>query len=191
VADTVTLDSRSFLLSGLKGGPLLVPAALGMQTCVRSTACYRGYVAHYTCAGGELYLDSLLVRTADGRYPLVGGRGASPMPGGDDRCYEGLRLPCRMTGGLVVVDEPLAGSVMSVVPTPPGYGMVLELLFEEGRLTSVVDHSSAMDAIRSRARAWMDAHTHDEWSREEYHELRSILWSFAPGYEDQPPVFVR
>ncbi len=144
-----------------------------------STACYRGYVCKYEFTDDRLYLIEMEVRTADNQYPVIQGVSARVMYD-DIAQYDGLRISCNLSGGVILVRDQLKRCV--VVCNPSCFRTVIEIVMSNGQVEALIDHSGAMHDIRRRMDAITDSS--DRWSIR-----KEIEWSFAPGYEERPLVF--
>lgn len=169
MADKVTWEERTFEIAGKKMGRLLTPFDFGMVPVRMSTACHRGYISTYSVIDNGLFLTELLVRTEDEAYPPIGGR--EPKRHETFACahYTNLQVVCAFTGGLLLVDGLI--SARGILPDPVSYRTVKEVLFNDGQIEIVVDHSELFEEVRSK--------------RED--ERRP--WPLAPGYKGQPPLF--
>jgi hypothetical protein len=59
INDTCFHRKIEFNVAGISGSGLFDPASLPFQPVATSSACWRGYVAHYSIIDDELFLTSL------------------------------------------------------------------------------------------------------------------------------------
>ena len=117
--DKVIYQETDYALILIKGDRLLAPWDLDLQVSIWSTACYRGYVATYTCNEDELYLTDLHIGNLargcewtpiDGVEPEIVHRSGYVIQNGekrpstwtDGRRYDGLHVPTGFSGGLLI-----------------------------------------------------------------------------------------
>ena len=128
-----------------------------------ATACYRGYVCHYACIDNRLFLIWLgVLQEEDVELPLIEGVSVKP----DNILfskYENLKIPCPLSGGLILVRNPVG--LEGDFPSPRDFTEVLEVLFENGMLQQEIDHSKTVAELRKSV---------DDWY-------------FVSEYERQPP----
>jgi hypothetical protein len=108
INDTCFHRKIDFSVAGISGFGLFEPATIGIEPVSMSTACWRGYVAHYSIIDGELYLTSLhiglsqgdAIRAKAGKRPELFG----VLPTADrfsGFLYQGFQSPVSFTCGLL------------------------------------------------------------------------------------------
>jgi hypothetical protein len=119
------------------------------------TACYRGYQSTYEITDHALFLDTLVVRAKDGRYPFINDTPPS-FPAGvpwwqiSHATYKNLGLSIPYTGTMRLGKYPDHDYEIMMFGCPDwAYRRVLDAVFVEGRLRSVADLSEAMAEIRA------------------------------------------
>lgn len=150
----------NFSIAGISGSGLFDPAALGIEPQATCTACWRGYVAHYSILNGGLFLTSLdiglpqdqaiLARTGSGPklFEVLPSLREDQLLGTH---YEGFQQPIPFTGGLLLADGFIRDLYVHMGFHPAWkYTNVRELLFEEGRVTRDDDRSEEIAAQRDK-----------------------------------------
>jgi len=154
IPDFVDVDGDEFAIAGVKGSGLFDPNDYGLKPRVISTACWRGFVAHYGIDYSALVLRSLLIGFDD--PPMSPGepfRGLRPT--WDDRehawRYSGVDLRVRF-GGAMLCGRDFIPELYAHMGFHPAwkYRRVLELRFEDGRLLEQRDLSSRFAELRER-----------------------------------------
>src|SRR5688500_14093838 len=101
INDTCSHRQIEFAIARISGSGLFDPATLGIQPVGMSTACWRGYIAHYSIVDGQLLLTSLMLGLPSGQRPEL--FGVSPIR---DRFmgyrYEGLQVAIPFVGRLLL-----------------------------------------------------------------------------------------
>lgn len=147
-----------FAVAGVFGDGLFDPEATGIQPVPPSTACWRGYVAHYAISGDELFLTSLhmglpedlALRAQSGEGPELFG----VLPTLDEYSgffYEGFQVRMLFTGGLLLVDGFIQKWYVHMgFQSAWKFENVREVIFEAGKLTEDRDRSAEMAAARAK-----------------------------------------
>jgi hypothetical protein len=144
MTDQVQWQGESFSITAMDGEGLF--EAVGAEPI--STACYRGYVAHYRIAEGQLVLAELETgSTYDGAY-----LGVPTEPLFRTMVtYRGLAVPVAFTGRLLIGASRAEIGYLHMGFRPAyGFERVWELEFSEGRLTASHDRSAEIAAVRDR-----------------------------------------
>ncbi len=165
--DRVIYDGHNFRLIGHQGSDLPIPQTFDLMPAMWHTACYRGFVATYAVAGNDLVLDGLHIgRLAAGEWKaintiepeIVYSEGYSVKDGEqipkrweNGYRYTNLNEPTYFSGGLLVAREFINSLYVHMgFAKPYQFEAVIELLFHEGTLTEVIDHSE-------KAKEWREA----------------------------------
>lgn len=214
IPDKVVYKNEEFILAGRKGTGLFTPVDFGMspEMLEISTSCYRGYCCRYECSDSELFLVELgIFQRENIKLPLIEGVAAEPR-GTIFSSYEHLRIPCSLSGGLILVRNPIEVAVQSF--SPLDFEEIVELLFEKGKLQQEIDHSLTIVSLRKQVDEFSESFKSDgelseffrrDWTKEsasdsemrlyrEYlnevvNKMIEIEWSFVYGYE-QPPIWI-
>ena len=139
-----------FSVAGISGSGLFDPGSVGVKPVGFSSACWRGYIAHYTVNDAKLFLTSLHIGLPQGQPPrLFGVSPASTKWLG--WLYDGFQLPIAFTGGLLLASGFLKELYVHMGFHPPWkYERVSEVLFDAGRMVEEHDRSIQMAAVRTK-----------------------------------------
>jgi hypothetical protein len=213
IPDKVLYNNQEFILAGLKGHGLFKPIDFGISPEMTgiATACYRGYFCKYACMDNKLFLVELsVIQSNHERLPLIEGISAES----DDFLfsrYQNLKIPCPLSGGLLIVQNPITHP--GHFPNPIEFSEVVELTFEQGFLQNKIDHSTKMAELRQRVDELRKYSKPDsdllsvisKWSsspdklsnqeqkkligyRSEVEKIHELEWSFVSNYEQQPEI---
>jgi len=166
IEDTFRFQGRELSLAGISGAGLFEPADHGLDPKSWSTACWRGYRAHYVVTNDKLILSALEVSLTDPREvndgtpdrvpaPSINGIPASIPPEGYFKRfeyeYEGLELLVPYSGGLLLASGFIDELYVHMGFHPAWkYRHVHELIFELGMLKDGRDVSEKLSAIRKK-----------------------------------------
>lgn len=119
-----------------------------------STACYRGYWCTYCIEDKILYLKNLSVICKDDIYPSFRGVHASKLEEvgfSDYYVYKNVNMPMQYTGRIVLGKDFLREYYIHMgYQRAWSYETLLEMVFENGVLLDVIDHSNEMKEIRKK-----------------------------------------
>ena len=216
IPDEVLYKNQEFILAGLKGTGLFTPVNFGMSQKMLeiSKSCYRGYFCRYECIGNELFLVELGIFQRESiKLPLIEGVSAKPR-GSLFSSYESLRIPCSLSGGLILVRNPIEFAGQNF-PSPLDFEEIVEILFEKGKIQQEIDHSLTVASLRKQVDEFSDSFKSErelseffrrEWTKEtasdlemwlygEYlnevvNKMMELEWSFVAKYEQQPPKWI-
>jgi hypothetical protein len=164
IPDRVLYKGQEYILAGLKGHGLLTPWDFGIprEMLAMATTCTRSYYSQYECLDNQLFLMELtIVHQENVQLPLIE-RVSAQSQNSHFSSYSPLRVPCPLSGGLILVRNPIG--LECDFPNPVDFEEVTELLFEDGILQRMIDHSTTVAALP-----------------------RTVgEWSFVSGYEQQP-----
>ena len=149
IPDVVLYKGQKFILAGLKGTGLLTPRDFGISPEMMgvATACYRGYSCKYNCVENELFFVELGVIHRDKvKLPLIEDVSAKSDSFPLFHNYENLRIPCRLSGGLVLVRNSVGP--VGHFPSRIEFEEVIEVIFEQGMLQREIDHSLRVADLR-------------------------------------------
>lgn len=155
--DHVLYKGEDYRLIGHKGENLPTPYTFGLQPTMWHTACYRGYVATYTCETDELYLTRLRIGRLqkDAEWKDINGvsaetvfregtvirNGESKHERWEDGKQYTLHEPSYFSGGLLIGKGFIQALYVHMgFGKPYQFEEVYELLFHEGKLVNTVDH---------------------------------------------------
>lgn len=147
--NTVVADNMSFLILKCEKKEIFDPHQIGISPIWSDNRNF-----HYSCVfeikDYQLYLKNLIL-TSDRIYPNVGG--AKPVflsdeNGVDTVEYRNVMIPVVYTGA-ILIGKNLVKTYGNEREMPCySFKTVRELIFQEGRLVTTIDHSKAMLRIR-------------------------------------------
>jgi hypothetical protein len=160
ISDGVFFEGTQFALCGCNGNELFEPTRYGLIPTMASTACYRGWMSEYSVAE-ELLLQDLYVfhdagLPAKNRRPNGPTINSIPPISPNSLCgfnclYKDLNLPIPFTGGLLLGDGFVKQSGFNMGFHPYWrYESVIELIFENGKLSRAEDKSSIALEVRNK-----------------------------------------
>lgn len=148
--DVLTLDNTDYVVSHAKGVGLFDPRDLGIETSIWRTNLSRGYINHYEIdAAAQLNLRELWLCPRNLPPPAI--LGASPQAKNGMFTYHPRGQQISFTGAMLICLDPVEhprGTDGTIAPW--NYLQVLELAFQEGRLTARWDHSRDIQALAAR-----------------------------------------
>jgi hypothetical protein len=148
INDTCFHRKINFTIVGISGRGLFEPARMGLRPAFMNTACWRGYVAHYSILDGELFLTSLEIALDD--YPPLFGVSPTPATYGG-YLYRGFQSPVSFTGSLLLADGFIDELFETNETHPPWkYERVREVIFDGGRALEEYDRSAQMADVRAK-----------------------------------------
>jgi hypothetical protein len=166
IADTFRYQGKELTLAGISGAGLFDPADHGLNPKSWSTACWRGYRAHYMVMNEKLTLTTLEVSLTHPRgfhdgtpvratAPTINGITPPILPESEltrfEYKYKGLDLLIPYSGGLLLASDFIDELYVHMGFHPAWkYRHVHELIFESGVLEEERDVSEKMSAIRRK-----------------------------------------
>ena len=162
--DYIIIDSKEFNVSKTSHGLIFNPKkAFGVEGMMSHTGCWRGYQAIYAIRDTQLIVQTLKINIEhaeyiDGRYvdkpiPIIEGVKSVPSPYefGFRNIYEGIDYQVFYSGGVIAHDDYLGAFGVRFYPFPlSDYGVIIELIFEDGKLVHFNDHTAAVAQFRKR-----------------------------------------
>lgn len=150
INDTCFHLKTNFAVAGISGSGLFDPESLGTSPVPMSTACRRGFVAHYAILESELFLTSLDIGLPQGEHPELFG----VLPTRDrssGSIYQGFQAPVPFTGGLLLADGFIHKLYVHMGFHPAWkYERVREVTFDAGRVLEDHDCSAQMAHLRTK-----------------------------------------
>ncbi len=142
------------------------PRNYGLKPFYACTACYKGYWCTYNINENGIVLEKLFIHTLDGNYPEIDGVAPS---GEEDACfghrlYNNINLKINYTGKILVGDEFIEEYYIHMGTQKPwAYKVLIEFVFENGKLTEKNDKSHLAAELREMLRNRADKEfTHEE-----------------------------
>lgn len=165
IADRIHYDGVTYALAGICGAPLFEPQQIGITPIPISTACQRGYHCDYIVEERQLSLSRIVIglKAGDVKLGRVRMFGQQPqldpslvLRQGDsigihpaDHEVTDIREPVKFTGGLLLGSD-VRREIHRHLWFHPGYQYryVIELVFDDGRMTHAFDRSDQAALIR-------------------------------------------
>jgi hypothetical protein len=136
IPDKLAAGEKTYDILAAQGTGLFDPAAYGMKPEMIHTACYRGYYCSYGLQEDQLFLQSLTIRSANGEHPPLQGKAPTREPRLPAAVYHDIALPIKFSGSLTLGSEFDSNRYIHMgFQNPSAYGVVVEAVFEHGRLT--------------------------------------------------------
>jgi len=147
--------NKEFVIAGVNGSGLFQPEDHGLRPAATSSANWRGYVCSYRVKEDFLHLEELTIGLGAGEEsqhpspPALFGIEASVRPDGHEADYRFGSAPIAFSGGLLLGKGFIDDLYVHMGFHPAWkFRQVVELMFEEGRLTAAHDHSQRIAEIR-------------------------------------------
>ncbi len=119
---------------------LFDPKKYGLNPTPPHTACWKGFVVHFSIRNKQLYLDALDVNCKDGNYPPI--NGVQPVKKDFFYVYENIDLKLSHYTGSIIVGRFLKALYShSAFTGPHSYKRTYELTIKNGVLESYTDTS--------------------------------------------------
>jgi hypothetical protein len=145
IPDTVTYGHVEYALAGASGG-LFDPSEYGLQVGMINTACWRGFLCEYTIEDDELFLTAVELGIAEPPAELFGAH----LRQGPAAVYRPIGVRQPFTGGVLLGAGFIQELYVHMGHQPAWkYTTLLELSFDDGRLTDVHDRSELMARRRA------------------------------------------
>ena len=147
--DLFFYKDEDYSLVGLDGGELFHPLMYGMETKAPSTACWRGFVATYSCLDSKLVLKDAVIYT-DTPKKL---NNVSPKNDSEEDSfsyeYENVNLELSFTGRILIARDFIQERYVHMgFQSPSSFREVHELVFKDGLLIEAKDVSEQMEERR-------------------------------------------
>jgi hypothetical protein len=201
IPDMFQYKDQAYQIIGVKGEGLPQPEDFGLHVGPWSTACWRGYIATYSCVDRHLYLTELEVGSVDEGADWIPINGVSPdLDYGTDLfhetlfnslknlfrrkklakhvwggTYRNLNLETHFSGGILIGKGFLPELYVHMgFGKPYQFEQVYELIFHVGTLIQEIDQSE-------KAVTWRNQILQQR--AEEKQKLEELLQAGVPGEE--------
>lgn len=129
---------------------LFDPEKYGLKPEAPHTACWKGFVIHFSVKNDQLYVDKLEVYCDNGIYPVI--NDVKPK----DRTrfsgfyvYNGLKMPLKYTGSIIIGKHLKERFQNSAFTGPYSYDITYQLEFTEGILSDYKETSGTHECMIS------------------------------------------
>ena len=184
IGDIYKYQKKKFTIVASTSTMPFNPRNFGLEPHTSSTACWRGYWCEYSIENDELLLKNLYLFNSEGKYPTFNGvdispqefeeyeyftltdeaikKGVRPAHHGH-RVYKDANLPIPYTGKILLGNGFMRGYYVHMgFQRGWAYKTLIELVFEEGRLTEYNDFSHiAKEQRKAMKEANIDPHRPD------------------------------
>ncbi len=149
VKDTIISDAMSFLILKCEMKEIYQTDILKISP-IWADDQYFEYSSIFEIKEYQLYLKSLTVAAAR-EYPMVNGVCPKPIyseKGIDTMQYNNIMVPIKFTGAVIIGNIRIKNHGLEEEIPCYSYKVVRELIFQDGKLVTTIDHSKAMQRIR-------------------------------------------
>ena len=181
--DTIISENMPFLILKCEKKEIFDPDHLGISP-IWSDDVNFGYSSIFAIKEYQLYLKNLIL-TSDRVYPIVGGvepKLLASENGVETVEYDEIMVPVKFTGAVIIGGTFLKNYGPEEEAPCYSYKTVRELIFQEGKLVTSIDHSKAMLRIRKN----LDLGLRDLNKKRDVNCIRHFLKSsFVGDYENK------
>ncbi len=158
IGDRFKLNNDEFSIVAINSPLQFIPENYGITPAMRTTACWRGYWCVYNITDTGIYVEDLYINSKDEKYPEISG----VLPVFDDKTserflymghhmYKGLNIKIPYTGKILVGSSFLREYYIHMgFQRPWAYKILKELIFDNGNLIEIIDHSDKAEEIRNK-----------------------------------------
>lgn len=180
--DTIISENIPFLILKCEKKEMFDPNHLGISPIWSDDMNFR-YSSIYEIKEYQLYLKNLIL-TSDRVYPIIGGvepKLLSSENGVETVEYDEIMVPVKFTGAVIIGGTFLKSYGAEDEIPCYSYKTVRELIFQEGKVVTTIDHSKAMLRIRKN----LDLGLRDLNKKRDVNCIRYFLkTSFVGDYEN-------
>lgn len=127
---------------------LFDPEKFGLKPEAPHTACWKGFLIHFSVKSNQLYIEKLEVNCQDGVYPLINGvEAVDKSKGGDFHVYNKLKMPVAYTGTIIIGKHLNKRFLGRAFTGSHSYDETYELEFEQGILINSKETSGTYQGI--------------------------------------------
>ena len=170
IGDVYKYKNKKFSVVALSNPINFSPQDYGLNPQASCTACWNGYWCEYHIEDDMLLLKNLFMFNSKGDYPPLNGVGVIEQtyhealrlgPGGKKekimmednmghREYRDVNLPINYDGKILVGDEFIREYYIHMgYQRAWAYKVLLEFVFEDGKLIETIDHSDTAQRLRT------------------------------------------
>ncbi len=147
--DTIIAEETSFLILKCEWKDIYQPDIFGISPIWSNDQEYE-YISIFEIREYQLYLKSFII-TADSSFPVI--NGIEPQPcytekGIETVQYNDIMVPIKFNGAIVIGNTLIKNYGFDEDIPWYSYKVVRELIFQDGKVVTTIDHSKAMLRIR-------------------------------------------
>lgn len=183
VKDTIISENLPYLILKCERKEIFDPNQLGISPPIWSDDMNFGYSSIFEIKEYQLYLKNLKL-SSDRVYPIAGGvepKLLASENGVETVEYDEIMVPVKFTGAVIIGSTFLKSYGAEDEIACYSYKIVRELIFQEGKVVTSIDHSKAMLRIRRN----LDLELRDLDKKRDVNCIRHFIKSsFVGDYED-------
>ncbi|ADL53675.1 hypothetical protein [Clostridium cellulovorans] len=127
---------------------LFDPEKFGLKPEAPHTACWKGFIIHFSVKQSQLFIDKLEVNCEDDVYPSINGvEAVDKSRWGDFHVYNKLKMPVTYTGTIIIGKHLNKSFLGRAFTGPHSYDETYELEFEQGILIGSKETSGTYQGI--------------------------------------------
>ncbi|WMJ88322.1 hypothetical protein [Anaerocolumna sp. MB42-C2] len=147
--DTIISDESTFLILKCDMKTIFEPENVGISPIWSNDPNFR-YNSDFEIKDYQLYLKNLII-TGDIGYPIINGIKPEPFyseKGPETVQYNNIMISVKFSGAIVIGNTFIKNYGTEDEIPCYSYKVVWELIFQDGRLVTTIDHSKAMLRVR-------------------------------------------
>lgn len=161
ISDRFKYEGKDYSLVAITNPLKVHPSDFGIKPALMSTACWRGFYCTYSVKDNRLHLETMTVRTEDGKYPKINGVTAVPVsrelqfyekmerPYTGPYQYENLSMLIDFSGKILLGSDFLHEYYIHMgFQRAWAYKILIELELENGTVKKMVDYSEHAQKVR-------------------------------------------
>lgn len=156
ISDYIKYNDCEYSIAAIENEWPFNPEIYGFRPRATSTANYRGYYCRYAIKDDQLLLDTLYIQLEEDETPTF--RGIAAQKGKYYKTnhlfeYRDIGFLINYSGGMIIGNEFLQEFYVHMgFQRAHCYKYVKEILFEDGKIIEVMDHSEKMEQVRKSIR---------------------------------------
>lgn len=180
IGDTFRYEEQEYSIVAISNSIPFHPKDYGMEPEAVCTACWDGYWCDYKISDNGIFLQNLYINSKDGNYPEINGvKGNNQYMG--HHLYKNINLPIPYSGKIVVGKDFINKYYVHMgYQRAWGYETLLEFVYEDGKLTDIMDYSSVAAELREKSDDGVGGSLHGEGDK-----LNFIEDSFSLDLKDK------
>lgn len=184
ISDFVEYNNNKYAIVAIQNDWPFSPENYGITPIATSSANYRGYFCDYAIKEGALILEELFVGQDENNIPTF--NGVTAIKNRFYRInhifeYKDVGLPVNYSGGIIIGNDFIEEFYVHMgFHRAHCYKYVKEIIFENGNVIKVIDHSEKMEKVREKIRKIND--TSGDVQNSEKNIMQFIEDSFSRSY---------